>query len=65
MSSGASGTAVLGLEGIGAGVGAALVGAGAVGTGIGNLLNAHTPIQRVIQDLLPDPAGLSYCGGGY
>jgi hypothetical protein len=65
MSSGASGTAVLGLGGIGAGVGAALVGAGAVGIGIGNLLNEHTPIQQVIQDLLPDPSGLSYCGGGY
>ncbi len=65
LTSGASGSAVLGLGGIGAGIGAAIVGAGAVGIGIGNILNEHTPIQQVIQDLLPDPSGLSYCGGGY
>lgn len=65
MSSGATGTAVAGMGAIGAGISGALTAAVVVGVGIGVLLNEHTPIQQVIQDMLPDPSGLNYCGGGY
>lgn len=65
MGIGASGTAVAGLAGIGAAAGAGIAVAGAGGWAAGQWLNENTPIQQVISDMLPDPSGLNYCGGGY
>jgi hypothetical protein len=61
----ASGTAVAGMAGIGAAAGAGLAAAAAGGYAAGQWLNENTPIQQVISDMLPAPAGLSYCGSGY
>lgn len=62
---GASGTAVAGMAGIGATAGAGLAVSAAAGYAAGQWLNENTQIQQVISDMLPDPSGLNYCGGGY
>lgn len=62
---GASGTAVAGMAGIAAAAGAGLGVAAAGGWAAGQWINANTPIQQAISDILPDPTGLTYCGGGY
>lgn len=65
MGMGATGTASVGLAAAGAAAGAGLAGAAAAGWAAGQWLNENTPIQQVISDMLPDPSGLNYCGGGY
>lgn len=60
LSTGATGTAAAGLAGIGAAAGAGLVAAGALGYAAGTWLNENTNIQKVIADMLPDPAGTNY-----
>lgn len=60
VSIGASGSAVLGLAGLGAATGAGLGAAAVGGFAVGTWLNNNTPIQSWISNALSDRSGTNY-----